>query len=258
MQWREQFKRKNTVDPLFPSSSLAPPARLEPPHPPTPYPPPTLQSTHSLNWPAIQTHFPLADRTPFPHGNATEGTLLRLREVGLELTEEELQRWALDVLLSPEDWRWLWELAPALTPSTSPTPPLPHQPWYGASNVGLPTTFAPNALSTFVPSVDWPPLDILNVPATCAPVPYMENSVMWAPVVQLQPQLMHPLPEWITDGIFELESRGNDGGNVMVEDPPISFSPFSLVDCTLIGHFSFDDFIAVAFPDLTGDLDTQN
>ena len=44
---------------------------------------------------------------------------------------------------------------------------------------------------------------------------------------------------------------------VMVEDPPISFSPFSLADCTLISHFSFDDFVVVAFPDLAGDLDTQ-
>ena len=42
-----------------------------------------------------------------------------------------------------------------------------------------------------------------------------------------------------------------------VEEPPISFSPFSLSDCTLISHFSFDDFVAVAFPDLAGDLDMQ-
>ena len=81
---------------------------------------------------------------------------------------------------------------------------------------------------------------------------------MWAPVVQLQPQLVHPLPEWVTNGIFESESQGNNGGNVTIEDPPISFSPFSLVDCTLISHFSFDDFIAVAFLDLARDLDTQS
>ena len=240
------------------ASSLAPPAQLGPPHLPTLYPPPTLQSTHSPNWPAIQTRFPLANRTPFPHRNTTEGMLLQLRDVGLELTEEELQQWALDTLLSLEDCRWLWELAPALIPSTSPTPPLPHQPWYNASNASLPTTFAPNAQSTFVPSVDWLPPDILSEPATCTPVPYVENSVMWAPVVQLQPQLVHPLPEWVTHGIFESESRGSNRGNVMIEDPPTSFSPFSLVDCTLISHFSFDDFVAVAFPDLTRDLDVQN
>ena len=44
---------------------------------------------------------------------------------------------------------------------------------------------------------------------------------------------------------------------VMVEDPPISFSPFSLTDCTMLSHFSFNDFIAIAFPDLAGDLDIQ-
>ena len=80
---------------------------------------------------------------------------------------------------------------------------------------------------------------------------------MWAPVAQPQPQLAHPLPEWLTDGILESGSQSNDKGNVMVEDPPISFSPFSLADCTLISHFSFDDFVVVAFPDLAGDLDTQ-
>ena len=44
---------------------------------------------------------------------------------------------------------------------------------------------------------------------------------------------------------------------VTVEDPPILFSPFSLADCTMLDHFSFNDFIAVAFPDLAGDLDIQ-
>ena len=44
---------------------------------------------------------------------------------------------------------------------------------------------------------------------------------------------------------------------VTAEEPPTSFSPFSLVDCTLISHFSFNDFMAVAFPDLAGDLDIQ-
>ena len=42
---------------------------------------------------------------------------------------------------------------------------------------------------------------------------------------------------------------------VIVEEVPTSFSPFSLVNCTLISHFSFDDFIALAFLDLAGDLD---
>ena len=46
-------------------------------------------------------------------------------------------------------------------------------------------------------------------------------------------------------------------GHVTIEDPPISFSPFSLVDCTMLDHFSFNNFVAIAFPDLAGDLDTQ-
>ena len=44
---------------------------------------------------------------------------------------------------------------------------------------------------------------------------------------------------------------------VTVEGPSISFSPFSLADCTLLNHFSFDDVVAVAFPDIAGDLNIQ-
>ena len=80
---------------------------------------------------------------------------------------------------------------------------------------------------------------------------------MWAPVAQPQPQLTHPPPEWLEEGVFELESQNNDGGNVTVEDPSVSFSPFSLVDCTMLSHFSFNDFVALAFPDLARDLDAQ-
>ena len=60
-QWREQFKKKKTIDPLFPPSNPAPLARHEPPHPLIRCPPPTLQSTHSPNWPVAQTPFPLAN-----------------------------------------------------------------------------------------------------------------------------------------------------------------------------------------------------
>ena len=48
---------------------------------------------------------------------------------------------------------------------------------------------------------------------------------------------------------------GGDAEVVMVEEAPISFSPFSLADCSLFSHFSFDDFIVTAFPDLAEDLD---
>ena len=80
---------------------------------------------------------------------------------------------------------------------------------------------------------------------------------MWAPVVQPQPLHVRPPPEWLTEGIFKSGSRSNDGGNVMVEGPPIPFSPFSLADCTMLGHFSFNDFVAIAFLDIAGDLDIQ-
>ena len=79
------------------------------------------------------------------------------------------------------------------------------------------------------------------------------------PVVQPQPQLTHPLslPEWVTLEDFELVPQGYKRGNVTVEEAPTSFSPFSLVDCTLLSHFSINDFITVAFPDLAGDLNNQ-
>ena len=44
---------------------------------------------------------------------------------------------------------------------------------------------------------------------------------------------------------------------VMVEEAPTSFSPFSLVNCTLLSHFSFNDFVTVVFLDLARDLDNQ-
>ena len=50
---------------------------------------------------------------------------------------------------------------------------------------------------------------------------------------------------------------GNEEETVMIEGTPTPFSPFSPVDCTLLSHFSFNDFIAVAFLDLAGDLDAQ-
>ena len=257
-QWREQFKKgRKTLDPLFPMLTPAPLTQPGHLHRPTLYPPLTLPSTHLLNWPTVQTHFPLADQTPFPLGNVTEGTLLQLREVGLELTEEELQQWALDTLLCPEDWRWLWEPVQALIPLMSPTLPLPHPPWCDVFNAGPPTMSVPNVPNTSAPFVGWPPLDTPNTLATCAPVPYVENSVMWAPVAQPQPRHVHPPPEWLTEGIFESGSRSNDGGNVTVVDPPVPFSPFSLTDYTMLSHFSFDDFVAMAFSDIAGDLDIQ-
>ena len=80
---------------------------------------------------------------------------------------------------------------------------------------------------------------------------------MWAPVVQPQPLHTHLPPDWLTEGLFKLGSRNYDGGNVTVEDVPIPFSPFSLADCTMLNHFSFEDFVAIAFPDIAGELNIQ-
>ena len=49
----------------------------------------------------------------------------------------------------------------------------------------------------------------------------------------------------------------HQAAHVTVEGPPISFSPFLAADCTLLSHFSFNDFVAIAFPDLAKDLDIQ-
>ena len=80
---------------------------------------------------------------------------------------------------------------------------------------------------------------------------------MWAPVVQLQLLHAHPPLDWLTEEVFESGSQRNDGGNVTIEDPPVPFSPFSFADCTMLDHFSFNDFVAIAFPDIAGDLDIQ-
>ena len=177
------------------------------------------------------------------------------------LANEVLLEWALDMLCSTEDWRWLWSLEPATTPSLSLTPPNP-QPLplsYTASNSNAWTMYAPNALNTSAPSAEGLPLDILSTLASCTHAPPAENLAMWVPVVQPQPQYAAHLsiPEWATSGDFESVPQGYEGGNVMVEEPPTSFSPFSLADCTLLSHFSFSDFVAIAFLDLAGDLDIQ-
>ena len=99
--------------------------------------------------------------------------------------------------------------------------------------------------------------DIPKGPASCDPAPFVENLAMWAPVAQPQPQLARPLslPAWVTWEDLVLVPQGYEGGNVTVDKIPTSFSPFSLVDCTLLSHFSFNDFITLAFPDLAGYLD---
>ena len=45
--------------------------------------------------------------------------------------------------------------------------------------------------------------------------------------------------------------------SVTVVETPTSCSLFPSTDCMLYSHFSFDDFVMIAFPDLTRDLDDQ-
>ena len=108
-------------------------------------------------------------------------------------------------------------------------------------------------------SVDELPPDTLSERAPCTPVQFVESLVMWAPVAQ--PQLWHALhlslPKWVTWDDLELESQGYEGGNVMAMEAPTPFSPFSLPNCMLYSHFSFNNFVTIAFPDLTRDLDDQ-
>ena len=115
----------------------------------------------------------------------------------------------------------------------------------------------PHCPEYICPSAERPPQDTLSTPALCAPAQFVESSVMWAPVAQPQPWLAHPLtlPNWATLEDFEPVSQDYNGGNVMVEEAPTSLSPFSLINCTLLSHFSSNDFIAVAFLDLARDLD---
>ena len=263
IQWRRRFRSNLRVG--YPNLELPIPVPLDQHDtlpPPNPYPPPTPQSIQLPNWPDKPTHSldVSAPHLPFPQENDIVATLCQLNEAGEGLADEVLLEWALDVLRSPEDWRWLWSPEPVTTPSISLTPqdhPLLRP--YDASSANPWTTYAPIALSMSAHSVDELPLDTLNEHAQCALAPSVGNWVMWAPLAQ--PQLQHTphlsLPTWATWDDLESESQGYDGGNVMVEEPPISFSPFPLTDCTLYSHFSFDDFIMVAFPDLTRDLDNQ-
>ena len=61
------------------------------------------------------------------------------------------------------------------------------------------------------------------------------------------------IPRWLGDS--GCLSQWDEA--VMAEDPPMPFSPFSLTNCTMLSHFSFNDFVAIAFLDLAGDLDIQ-
>ena len=175
----------------------------------------------------------------FPQGNNIVTTLHQLNTAGKGMTDKVLLEWALDVLCSPEDWRWLWSPEPTITPSPSPTLNHPPPLWYGASSANPLNMSVPSAQNTYAPSVGLLLLVTPNEPASCIPVPSVESLVMWIPVAQLQLQLapLLSLPEWATLEGFESAPQGYEGGNVTVEGAPTSFSPFPPVDCTLLSHF---------------------
>ena len=261
-QWREQCRRarRTAIPPPMLDLTLIPHILPKHPLPPNPYLPWTQLSTHLPSWPNKPTHSLVApELPPFPQGNDIVTTLCRLNEAGEGLTDEVLLEWALDILCSLEDWRWLWSLEPAKIPLSSLTLNPLTPPQYNASNVNPLNTSDPNALNTSAPFVASLLPDTPNGPVSCNLVPFAENSAMWAPVVQLQLQLACPLslPAWVTWEDLEPVPQGYEGGNVTVEEAPTSFSPFSLVDCTLLSHFLFNDFVTVAFPDLAKDLDSQ-
>ena len=244
----------------YPNQELLNPDPLGTPPSPTPYPLLTALSILSPSWLDEPTPFLVAQEQclPPPQENDIAAMLLRLNEVGEGLADEVLLELAWDALCSPEDWRWLWNPEPATTPFLSLTLLSQTTLLYNVSNASPWNTYTPNVLNISAPSAEEPPLDILNTPAPCILAQSVGSSVMWAPVAQPQPLLPLPLslPEWATSEDFESVPQGYEGGNVTVEEAPTSFSPFPLVDCTLLSHFSFNDFVAVAFPDLAKDLDS--
>ena len=200
----------------YPNLELPIPAPLNPqgtPPLPTLYPQLTPLLIPFPNWLDKPTHS-LATQgphLPFPQENNIVMMLCRLNEAGEGLADKVLLEWALDVLCFLEDWRWLWSPEPATTPLLSLTL-LNHQtpPSYNASNVNPWTMYTLTALSTSAPSVEGPLPDTLSIPVPCDPALSVESSVMWAPVVQPQPWLAHPLslPEWVTLEDFESVPQG--------------------------------------------------
>ena len=88
------------------------------PPPLTLYPLQTPLSTPFPSWfnELTPSHTAQGPHLPFPQGNDIVATLCWLNEAGEGLADKVLPEWALDMLCSPEDWRWLWSLEPATTP----------------------------------------------------------------------------------------------------------------------------------------------
>ena len=258
IRWRRRFCSNLRVG--YPNLELLTSTPLDQqdiPPPLTLYHLPTPPSIQLPSWPDKPTRSltVLGPHLPFPQENNIVATLCWLNEAGEGLADKGLLEWALDMLRSPEDWRWLWSLEPAATPSIFPTPPNQQPPLlYSALNANPWTMYPPIAQSMSARFVNELPPDTLNAHAQCAPLQSVVSSVMWAPLAQLQPRhaLRLSLPKWATWDDLESESQGYKGGNVTVMEAPTSFSP---INCTLYSHFSFDNFVMIAFPDLTRDLD---
>ena len=156
-QWREQCRLAGRTEILLPTPEWTP-APLTLPEPPLPtlFPLPIPLLTLFPNWPNEPTSSLIALELPLPcpQGNNIVMTLCQLNTAREGLTDKVLLEWALDVLCSPEDWRWLWSLEPATTPSLSPTPNQLHSLWYGVFNANPSSTFTLNAPNTYAPFVE--------------------------------------------------------------------------------------------------------
>ena len=168
------------IHPLTPELILTPLTLPEPPPLPNPFPPLIPLSTSWPNEPTLS--LTTLELLPFPQGNDIITTLCQLNAAGKELTNKVLLEWALDVLRSLEDWRWLWNLELVTTPSPSLTPNQPLPPWYGAFSTNQLNMSTPSVLSTYAPSAKLPLQVTPNAPASCIPVLSAESLVMWAPV----------------------------------------------------------------------------
>ena len=136
-QCREQCRmdRRMKVCPLIPEPILSLHVSPGPLPLPNPCPLLILPSTLLPRWHNEPTLSHIApELLPFPQGNNIVATLHWLNKAGEGLTNEALLEWALDVLCSLEDWRWLWSWEPATTLLSSPTLNQPLPMWYGVSN----------------------------------------------------------------------------------------------------------------------------
>ena len=125
-------------------------------------------------------------------------------------------------------------------------------------------------LSPMIESVD----DSKQLPIVNVAIPFCWSEALRKKCTGMEVSIVILLHEYSSAGkkgsISHANKRATDiremkdwGGlefleeGVTVEGPPTSFSPFSSANCTMLSHFSFNDFIAIAFPDLAGDLNIQ-